>query len=718
MSARLTHLLVLTAVVFAVACPASPSLAAVFAPTPMKISGADMLPYEFDGSTLTIPFTLTGSPALVKLAIFTRSRADQIINVRNGYLGWHYVDKIDTCIYVSPGHELLPGNQTIMWNGKNQDGVVLNGGYFTYYLWGYDNVGEKVKAVPYSQWTFAADDYLVWDDTGTKLAQPILWGQHTATSGNSANKIPPSRTEFRWTLGSDPDDMSLAETCQFILPEGWQSSDYGAWSVDMNDNDVIYGRTYNSTTATGRANKYNWAPNDVGPEDVVFGVEFDQLTRYGGSEYDDTYVYYGEANYTEVVSRTRLHVIDYTNTPEGEYVGFIDQTDVFSQPEKYTQYENQPEQGVLMNSGWTQSAFYEEKGWMIGGSHCACLRVACEPLAWFDDLSDDTIRWENGNGDNVVFDTQADPTSSKPWVCASLGVTDFANYGFGVDKNGIVEAGEHWGAVSFHAVTPDGTGFGRFSFAGETDTRRAGYAILDDDSAYDGAYVSETAGGTYWVGRDSFKGIIGQSVDDWSHVELTYPNAESVLAAGKTTDITWSNSSVHAIWIQFSHDNGTTWTALTDSLNADLETFSWAVPDIESTQCYIRFQCRSYYYPYELYLRAINDAPFTITRQVDVQSTRDGQPHEFALLQSSPNPFNAVTTITFSLPSAGETTLNVYSQRGQKVRTLVAGHRNAGQQTVVWDGTDDHGNAVSSGVYLSQLMCGKNVATGRMVLVK
>ena len=154
---------------------------------------------------------------------------------------------------------------------------------------------------------------------------------------------------------------------------------------------------------------------------------------------------------------------------------------------------------------------------MIGGNHCSCMRAACEPLAWFDDTSDDCIRWENGNGDNVVFDTQSDPASAKPWVCASLGITDFSNHGFAVDKNGVVEAGEYWGVISFHAATPDGTGFGRFAYAGEVDVHRVGFTLLDDDTAYDGAYMVKAEGtvrlpGTFWCGRDSFKGIITDQV--------------------------------------------------------------------------------------------------------------------------------------------------------------------------------------------------------------
>ena len=87
-------------------------------------------------------------------------------------------------------------------------------------------------------------------------------------------------------------------------------------------------------------------------------------------------------------------------------------------------------------------------------------------------------------------------------------------------------------------------------------------------------------------------------------------------------------------------------------------------------------------------------------------------------LTSRPNPFNPATTITFTLPEPGMVSLAVYNLAGQRVRTLVAGHMFAGSQHVVWDGKDDNGDPVSSGVYLSRLSSGGRIATGRMLLVK
>ena len=93
-------------------------------------------------------------------------------------------------------------------------------------------------------------------------------------------------------------------------------------------------------------------------------------------------------------------------------------------------------------------------------------------------------------------------------------------------------------------------------------------------------------------------------------------------------------------------------------------------------------------------------------------------PAGFALTGNYPNPFNPSTTISFTLPSSGAAALSIYSITGQKIRDLVNGPLSAGAHSVAWDGLDDSGKAVSSGVYLSRLVQGNLTATGRMLLAK
>jgi len=93
-------------------------------------------------------------------------------------------------------------------------------------------------------------------------------------------------------------------------------------------------------------------------------------------------------------------------------------------------------------------------------------------------------------------------------------------------------------------------------------------------------------------------------------------------------------------------------------------------------------------------------------------------PQVFTLFQNAPNPFNPSTVIGFDLASPLPVRLAVYSAVGQKVRELVSGHMSAGRRSVVWNGRDDAGQPVSSGVYLYLLEAGGRCETKRMLLLR
>lgn len=93
-------------------------------------------------------------------------------------------------------------------------------------------------------------------------------------------------------------------------------------------------------------------------------------------------------------------------------------------------------------------------------------------------------------------------------------------------------------------------------------------------------------------------------------------------------------------------------------------------------------------------------------------------PTELRLEQNFPNPFNPRTTIRFAVTSAQDVTLTVYNVAGQKVRTLYRGRVLAGEQSVVWDGRDDAGGTVATGVYIYRLTAESGTQTRKMVFLK
>ncbi|MHB9027763.1 MAG: ligand-binding sensor domain-containing protein [Candidatus Latescibacterota bacterium] len=99
-------------------------------------------------------------------------------------------------------------------------------------------------------------------------------------------------------------------------------------------------------------------------------------------------------------------------------------------------------------------------------------------------------------------------------------------------------------------------------------------------------------------------------------------------------------------------------------------------------------------------------------------------PKPFAIQGNYPNPFNPSTTISFTLPEAGEVSLAIYSITGQKVRELLSDdwsyrpYKPYTPYNIIWDGCDDSGKPVSSGVYIARLQAGKTVAGRKMLLVR
>ena len=88
------------------------------------------------------------------------------------------------------------------------------------------------------------------------------------------------------------------------------------------------------------------------------------------------------------------------------------------------------------------------------------------------------------------------------------------------------------------------------------------------------------------------------------------------------------------------------------------------------------------------------------------------------LYQNHPNPFNPQTTIDYDLPAAGPVRLLIMDASGRVVRTLVNETQPAGSRSIDWNGRDDSGNAVASGVYFYVLDAGKERLTKKLVLLK
>ena len=93
-------------------------------------------------------------------------------------------------------------------------------------------------------------------------------------------------------------------------------------------------------------------------------------------------------------------------------------------------------------------------------------------------------------------------------------------------------------------------------------------------------------------------------------------------------------------------------------------------------------------------------------------------PDQFALGQNHPNPFNPITEFSINVPNQTHVSVAIYNVAGQKVKTLVDGQMDAGVHIIRWDGENDRGEAVSSGIYFCRAVAGEDVATRKMMLLK
>ena len=104
-------------------------------------------------------------------------------------------------------------------------------------------------------------------------------------------------------------------------------------------------------------------------------------------------------------------------------------------------------------------------------------------------------------------------------------------------------------------------------------------------------------------------------------------------------------------------------------------------------------------------------------RGTALETENSSKPVAFELNQNYPNPFNPITVISYQLPRGERAQVVIYNSIGQEVRTLVDDYREPGSHAAVWDGHDDGGRPLASGVYIYRLTAGSFSEARKMVLI-
>ncbi|MDP2982824.1 MAG: FlgD immunoglobulin-like domain containing protein [Candidatus Latescibacter sp.] len=507
--------IVLLAAIFSIF--AATAFSAPFAPTVLKLTAAPTIAYKFDGSSLSIPVTVAGVPADVSFMVFTKGKAASISKITNGYLGWHYVNNIDTCLYLSATNALVVGSNTISWNGKNKAGTAVAKTDLTYYLFGYDNKSPKVKMTAQlgpNPWGYRT--ILEKDSKGVALAKPIMY-MSDAARGIAATAF--KHTLKKWIVGNDPEDATLVETTTNM---GW--TDVGGIAFLPTDQTKYFHDTLQGPNTKKVTRAWSWVPNG----DSVLRTDWGTNGEYIYSVASPAGWNFGPGVVSDGGSNLLLSNADISNNGKESKLIIIDASDGsdIKKLDLAKWWVNLLEGGETVGGQYTggPTELSVRNGLVALGSHSTCVNSLVDPSK---DTVDTAVLWVNRNGD-IIGDHNWETTTKKPWVCNDYNVGPY-KYTTSMDNQGfVVFPAFDMGAVSFGLYAPDGTGIAYKAYAGETAAQKYGLDFIDYASPYDGIYAGAVgvlnpdgktfaiAGGFYFTGHDSVKGVIqsGVGVDE------------------------------------------------------------------------------------------------------------------------------------------------------------------------------------------------------------
>ena len=218
--------------------------------------------------------------------------------------------------------------------------------------------------------------------------------------------------------------------------------------------------------------------------------------------------------------------------------------------------------------------------------------------------------------------------------------------------------------------------------------------------------IDPSAPGTVYAGGQ--RGALSRSVDGGASWEPVSPDLDVSgirgLAVGSGDPATLYLATLED-GVLTSTDGGTSWSAFNSGLTVqEIECFS-ATARLPMT-LYVGTRAS------KLLARAA-DAPTAVA-----EDQRRPSAPGWGQLNTYPNPFNGIAMIQYGLASVAEVDLSIYNLGGQRIARLARGPRSAGTHSVAWDGRDDRGQPVGSGIYLCRLEAGGQVTAHKLLLLR
>ncbi|MCD4690594.1 T9SS type A sorting domain-containing protein, partial [bacterium] len=270
-------------------------------------------------------------------------------------------------------------------------------------------------------------------------------------------------------------------------------------------------------------------------------------------------------------------------------------------------------------------------------------------------------------------------------------------------------------------------------YPSEVEPRDSAVGILEYAAGLEGAIRMDAAhhlvfyafgieGATGAAVRDTLvRRTLEWLVDVWPDTEqptvsVLLPNGGEDVAGDEDYEITWDasdNVGVTSIDILLSRDSGVTFTETLATGEANDGSFMWAVPDSAYETNRVRVVARD---AAGLAMYDDSDADFATTSGSGVSDWPT--PEQFALFQNAPNPFNPITRISYTIPSASRVTLDIFDVSGRLVRHLLDADVAADRYEAIWNGKTDGGSDAASGVYLYRLTADGEELERKMVLLR
>ncbi len=356
---------------------------------------------------------------------------------------------------------------------------------------------------------------------------------------------------------------------------------------------------------------------------------------------------------------------------------------------------------------------------------------------YYGDYSNTTLRGDHPLGGSWIKASNDPATSGDWWPDKTLGidveVTDCEQQsGYGPNDMGAYDTLNIIVAVGVNGLDPQlAQQVGRDWLAGTpgqaNDDAKNAYVFSCKDSIFKSmrqakaVYEAKTfEGGRYAASRAEFEEALAAAMDQ-GLISLSPPApATLTVADGAAVEVSWTL-------------NTTTGSAITGwRLYRALANFkgdsAWTMlgefaPGVLSHSDATAEVGLSYYYylttvdadGHESTMHTRTSAPATAIFSAVGDAA---QPAAFGLSQNAPNPFNPNTTIRYSIATAGNVRLEIYSTTGQLVRTLVDGSVGVGSHEVEWNAKDTRGVDVASGAYIYRLQSEGDVQVRRMMLVR